>query len=622
MPQATKNTTARKAPAKKTTGSTTSKKATPKKAVAGKTVPKKPAPKKTAAKSKPVTRTKQASATTTAKKKARTRPAPKRVKVAPEVDNKENNFEPRDFAEALFHYFKSDSLKREGSRFFNEAKRILKGESELDYGRDKRFVDPMWRENPLYKRLGQSYLAFCQAIEGVVEEDDEDPMRNLKARLLIEHITSMASPTNSLLGNPEGLKKAYETKGASLLNGVRNFVDDLVNNKGLPSQVDADELIVGEDLAVSEGAVIYRNQYLEIIQFKSTTSEVYKIPLLIMTPQINKYYFLDLAPGRSLVEYLTSQGYQVFVVSWRNPGPEHGGWQLEDYCSALVDAMEAVSEVTKSPQINTFGFCAGGITMTALLSYLNQSGMGDRVNAVSYAVTMMDFSQPSLIGILKSDYLLKFSKGSSQAMGVLDGDNLATMFTMLRPRDFIWDYWVNNYILGNPAPVFDILAWNKDSTNLPASLHKNYLDIFNDNLMTKVGGFKIHDVPVDTRKITQEAFVVGAVTDHLTPWKGCYQTTQLLGGKSEFVLSSAGHVAALVNPPGNPKSFYMRGSKPGPDADEWLEKAERHTGSWWEYWAQWASSRSGGKKRSRKTLGSRKNPVLVKAPGTYIFETP
>ena len=546
------------------------------------------------------------------------------VRTQPDVDNSRNNYELRDFASALLHYVKPDALKREGVKILGETRRILAGDSELDPGRDKRFSDPAWRENGLYRRLGQGYLAFCQALEGLVlvEEDKEDPMRREKAKLAVDHITGMASPTNALLGNPAALKKAYETRGLSVLKGARNFLDDLMNNGGLPSQVDRTSLVVGKDLAVSQGGVVYRNKFLEILQYQPTTAQVYEIPLVVMTPQINKFYFLDLAPGRSFVEYMTSQGHQVFVVSWRNPGPQHGDWRLENYCEALVDAIGAVTEITRSPKVNTFGFCAGGITMSSLLSYLVHTGQGRKVNAVSYAVTLLDFCHPALIGILKSDYLLKVAKGASGATGVLDGARLATLFTMLRPKDLIWDNWVNNYVMGNPAPVFDILAWNNDSTNLPAGLHHDYMTIFNENLLARPGGFEVLGAPVDVGKITQDAIVVGTVTDHLTPWQGCYKTTQLLGGNAEFVLSSAGHVAGLVNPPGNPKAFYFTGPEPGPDPEQWRSQAQKHGGSWWEYWVVWASSRSGRKKRASKTLGSLKHPVLASAPGTYIFEEP
>ncbi len=536
--------------------------------------------------------------------------------------NHENNFEPRDFASALLYYAKLKALRRESERVLREAGTIIKGKSELDYGRDRRFSDPAWRENPIYRRLGQSYLAFCRSLENLVEDDRGDPMRHQKAKLLVDHITSLVAPTNTLLGNPAALKKAYETRGRSLLRGTLNFFSDIRKNKGLPSQVNDSALVVGQDLAVTEGAVVYRNEFLEILQYNPTTSRVYEIPLMVMTPQINKFYFLDLAPGRSFVEYMTSQGYQVFVVSWRNPGPEHAHWKLEDYCAALVQAIDAILIITRAPSVNTMGFCAGGITMSALVSYLNQTGQGEKINVITYAVTLMDYSYPAMIGMMKSNYLLKFSKGSSRVKGLLDGRDLGSVFTMLRPKDLIWDNWVNNYLMGNPAPVFDILSWNHDTTNMPSGLHQDYLNIFNDNLLTLPDGLSILDVPVDLKKITQEAMVVGAITDHLTPWQGCYRTTRMLGGTCQFVLSNSGHVAALVNPPGNPKGFYLTGPKPGEDPDAWQANATRHGGSWWEHWAFWASTRSGKKKRARKTLGNAKYPVLARAPGTYVFAKP
>ncbi len=531
-----------------------------------------------------------------------------------------SGFEPIDFVSALLADLKLETLAREGSEFLEEARRIVNGSSELDCSRDPRFKDPTWRENPLYRRLGQSYLAFCRATEAIADEAKGDALRYEKAKLAVDHINSLLAPTNTLAGNPAAIKKAFETGGQSLVSGLRNFVQDLRTNNGLPTQADGSGFRVGENLAASPGAVIYRNEQLEIIQYKPTTAEVYRIPLLVMTPQVNKFYFLDLAPGRSFVEYMTSQGYQVFIVSWRNPTPEQGDWRLDDYCQALDGAIDAVCQVSASRQLNTFGFCAGGITMSALLSSLIARGRGDRVKTVSYAVTLLDFSEPAMIGVLKSQTLLRMARKESHGKGVLEGDKLAAIFTLLRPNDLVWNYFVNNYLLGNSPPAFDILVWNSDGTNLTAGLHEDFLTFFDENVAARAGSFDVLGVPLDVSKITQDAFVVGAVKDHLTPWLGCYRTTQLLGGKSEFVLSSSGHIAGLVNPPGNPKSFYMTGPEPGPDPLAWKAAAESHTGSWWEYWAVWASSRSGGKKRARKTLGSTRYPPLADAPGEYVFD--
>ncbi|GIX30295.1 MAG: class II poly(R)-hydroxyalkanoic acid synthase [Porticoccaceae bacterium] len=551
---------------------------------------------------------------------AERRAPPAQAGEPPAVANRAHHYEPRDFAAALFHYVRPAALRREGERLLREGLRILRGESELDPGRDRRFADPAFREHPFYRRLAQAYLAGSRALEGLLAVDDEDPLRREKARLLVDHLTALAAPTNTLLGNPAALRRAWETRGRSLLAGVVHLAQDLLRNRGFPSQVDPGAFQVGRDLAVTPGGVVYRSEFLELIQYAPRTGTVHQVPVFIVPPQINRFYFLDLAPGRSFVEFLLEQGFQVFVVSWKNPTPEQGHWRLEDYVTALERALDAASAVGRSPRLHGLGFCAGGITLSAFASWLGHRGEGERLASLTFAVTLLDFSYPALIGILKSDFLLGISKASSKTLGVLAGDDLAMVFTLLRPRDLIWDYWVNNYLMGNPPPAFDILAWNRDSTNLPAGLHRDYLAIFDDNLLAHPGGFQVLGVPVDLGALTQDAFVVGAVTDHLTPWKGCYRTTQLLGGRSTFVLSSAGHVAALVNPPGNPKAWYMTGPPPPPDPDDWLAAAQRRPGSWWEAWVDWAAPRSGRRVRARRTLGDRRHPVLAPAPGTYVFE--
>ncbi|EED34844.1 poly(3-hydroxyalkanoate) polymerase 1 [Luminiphilus syltensis NOR5-1B] len=534
--------------------------------------------------------------------------------------NREGSFEPMDFARSLVSNLSPAVLGREGKDLLTETGRILSGSSELDFGKDPRFKDPAWRENPMYKRIGQFYLAMCKATEQIAEQAKHDPMQYEKAKLAVDHINSLLSPTNNILTNPAAIKRGIDTGGRSLVDGMRNFLHDARNNNALPSQADGTDFVVGKNLAVTPGAVVYRNEQLEIIQYAPTTKEVFKIPVLVMTPQVNKFYFLDLSPGRSFVEYMTSQGYQVFIVSWKNPSPAQGHWNLDTYCEALLGAVDAVRQITASKTINTFGFCAGGITMSALLSSMIYKGQGHKINTVSYAVTLIDFSEPAMIGILKSDFLLDSAQKTSQGKGVLEGDKLAAVFTLLRPNDLIWNYWVNNYLMGKSPPPFDILVWNSDGTNLPASLHKDFLTFFDDNAAAKPGAFEVLGTPMDIGTIEQDAFVVGAVNDHLTPWIGCYKTTQMLGGKSEFVLSSSGHIAGLVNPPGNPKSFYLTGSEPGPDPHAWKAEATSNPGSWWEYWVVWASTRSGDKKRARKTLGSKKFPPLTDAPGKYVRE--
>jgi len=517
-----------------------------------------------------------------------------------------------------FHYLQPESVKHQGAAFARELMQILNGESTIEPGRDPRFRDSAWVNNPVYKRLGQSYLAFCNSLNGLLETPAEDWRDHERAKFLVDLATALLAPTNTLLGNPAALKKAVDTRGKSLLRGAGNFFNDLKQKRMLPAMADGSAYELGRNMAATPGAVVFRNDHLELIQYRPVTSEVYRIPVLLIAPQINKYYFLDLTPGRSLIEYLVSQGHQVFVVSWKNPSAEDSHWCLDDYCLALDEAVDAVRTITVSRKINTFGFCAGGLTMSAYVAHLIHTGAQAKINAISYAVTLMDFSHPAVISIFKMKHLLQFVRWNSHRQGLLKGEDLSVVFAFLRPNDLIWNYWVNNYLLGNEVPSFDIMVWNTDNTNLPEGLHNDYLNAFENNLFSKPGEMKILGAPVNLKKVRNDAFVAAAINDHLTPWIGCYQTTQLLGGKTEFVLSSAGHIAGLINPPGNAKSFYMTGPKPGADPQAWFDASEKHTGSWWQQWVVWASTRSGEKRKPRRNLGSAKFPILAEAPGTYV----
>ena len=498
-----------------------------------------------------------------------------------------------------------------------ELARIAVGASDIEpEKRDWRFRDDAWESNGFYKRLGQSYLAFCKGAKSIVNENADWRTRE-RAKFALEVTTSALAPTNTLLGNPAALKKAFDTNGKSLLKGMKNFASDVRHNGGMPTMVDSSPFTKGENIAATPGAVVFRNEVLELLHYAPQTDEVYSTPTLLIPPQINKYYFTDLAPGRSLVEYAVQQGVQMFVVSWRNPQNDQGDWDLDTYVSALLEAIDAINSITGRKKINTIGFCAGGITMSALLSYMAATN-DKRVNAISYAVTLLDWSTPSMMGMLHSKKLTGLARKKSKHKGIISGRDLGSVFAWFRPNELVWNYWVNNYLMGEAPPSFDILAWNADATNLPASLHAQFLDIFMDNAMTNPGEVTVLGEPVDLSQITADAFVVGAIDDHLTPWKGCYETTQLLGGESNFVLSNAGHIAALVNPPGNPKASYLAGSEPGEDPVEWLNQARKHEGSWWEHWSGWVGERSGDKIDAPASLGNKRFPELAPAPGTYI----
>jgi polyhydroxyalkanoate synthase len=381
--------------------------------------------------------------------------------------------------------------------------------------------------------------------------------------------------------------------------------------------VDSSPFTKGDNIAATPGAVVFRNEVLELLQFAPQTDKVYAIPTLLIPPQINKYYFTDLAPGRSLVEYAVKQGVQMYVVSWQNPQNEQGDWNLDTYVTALLEAIDVINSITRRKKINTIGFCAGGITMSALLAYM-AANRDRRVNAISYAVTLLDWSTPSMMGMLQSKKVTNLARRKSRRKGIISGQDLGSIFAWFRPNELVWNYWVNNYLMGEAPPSFDILAWNADATNLPASLHAQFLDIFMNNSLRNPGQIEVLGQPVDLSLITSDAFVVGAIDDHLTPWKGCYETTQLLGGNSTFVLSNAGHIAALVNPPGNPKASFLKGPAPGEDPVAWLDAAEKQAGSWWEYWSGWAGDRSGDSIDAPKALGNKRFPELDPAPGVYI----
>jgi polyhydroxyalkanoate synthase len=511
------------------------------------------------------------------------------------------------------------AVARESVVLGAELVKIAVGASDIEpERRDWRFNDDAWEHNAFYKRLGQSYLALCRGAKGIVN-DDADWRTRERAKFAIEIATSALSPTNTLLGNPAALKKAFDTNGKSLFRGVKNFISDVRHNGGMPTMVDSSPFTKGGNIAATPGAVVFRNEVLELLQFAPQTDKVYAIPTLLIPPQINKYYFTDLAPGRSLVEYAVQQGVQMFVVSWRNPQNEQGDWKLDTYVSALIDAVDVINSITGRKKLNTIGFCAGGITMSALLAYMAAHN-DKRVNAISYAVTLLDWSTPSMMGMLQSKTVINLARRKSRRKGIISGQDLGGIFAWFRPNELVWNYWVNNYLMGQAPPSFDILAWNADATNLPSGLHAQFLEIFMENSFRTPGQLEVLGQPVDLAQITADAFVVGAIDDHLTPWKGCYETTQLLGGESTFVLSNAGHIAALVNPPGNPKASYLLGPEPGEDAVTWLENAEKQNGSWWEHWSDWAGDRSGNKIKAPASLGNKRFPELGSAPGTYIHE--
>ena len=489
---------------------------------------------------------------------------------------------------------------------------------------DKRFSDPAWKENPFYRALMQGYLVWRGTMFDLVDQqttNGSDWKTPAQKRFAVSLLTEAFAPTNLLFGNPAALKHAFDTGGLSLFRGFQNFVDDLLHNGGMPSQVDKRPFKVGENIASSPGAVVYRHELCELIQYTPSTRQVYDRPLLLVPPQINKYYIMDLAPKRSLTEYAVSRGIQFFSISWRNPGPELRERGLAEYITAIREMIGVVSNITGSPDINLLGVCAGGITSSVLLGHLAAT-REPLVNAATLLVTMLDSSEPSMTGMFATEEMARASCLRSQQRGVLDAASMARLFAWLRPNDLVWHYWVNNYLMGKEPAPFDILFWNGDSTNLPAKLHADFLDILLHNSLVDANQLKVLATPIDLRDINSDMYIVAGQTDHICAWQACHRAARLFGGEVEFVLNFSGHVQSLVSPPDNFKATYFTNSRLANDAETWYQSATQHKGSWWEHWTEWLGQRSGEKRPAPQEAGNAQYPVLEEAPGSYAFQTP
>jgi poly[(R)-3-hydroxyalkanoate] polymerase subunit PhaC len=499
--------------------------------------------------------------------------------------------------------------------------KIALGRSEIGPGRgDRRFTDPAWSANPGYRRMMQSYLLTAWTLQALVEDAELDDKSEQRARFALTLLTDALAPTNVLLGNPAALKHAFDTAGVSLARGARNLVSDIKNNGAMPSMVDKRPFEVGGNLALTPGGVVYQDEILELIQYTPSTDTVYQRPLILIPPQINKYYILDIAPGRSFIEYAVSQGVPVFAISWRNPTAENRDWGLDSYVQAVLSAIDAGTEISGSDDCNLFGACAGGITMALLLGHLAATG-SSRVNSATLAVTIMDTEAPSMIGMFASRSTIESAMRRSQRRGYLDGSEMSRIFAWLRPNDLVWNYWVNNYLMGNDPPAFDILYWNADNTRLPAALHADFLRLFEGNPLMERGAITVLGTPIDLHQVRIPSYVLAGVTDHIVPWTAAFGATRVLGGETRFVLSSSGHIQSLVNPPGNPKASYR---VDGPDVEDphvWLGGATERRGSWWEHWASWIGERSGERVSRAPGLGSRRYPPLGTAPGSYVHQS-
>ena len=487
--------------------------------------------------------------------------------------------------------------------------------------RDRRFSDPAWSTNPLLRRTLQTYLALAQNSEALLADAELGWRDNTRLKFVLTNLIAASAPSNNPYLSPAAWKAYIDTGGLSLVRGARAFAADMARAPHIPTMVERDAFQVGKDLAVTPGSVVARTEVCELLQYKPATPTVYRFPLLLVPPMINKYYVTDIAPGRSMIEYFVSQGYQVFVISWRNPGRQARGWDLNTYGEAVVASIGAAREITGAPRVNIIGLCAGGILSSMVSAHLSVTGRLDQVASLCLGVTLLDMTEAGTTVSFMDDAAAKASILASRARGYMDGRTLAEVFAWLRPDDLIWNYWVNNYLQGKPPPPFDILYWNADTTKMPAGLHRNFIEIAMANALTKPGAASMLGSPVDLSTIDVDSYVVAGAEDHISPWPSAYRATQLLGSRNiRFVLSNSGHIAAMVNPPTNPKATYRLAPGNPPDHREWLAQAETVQGSWWADYTTWLADRSGDMKQAPRTPGSAKFPPLEPAPGTYILQ--
>lgn len=516
------------------------------------------------------------------------------------------------------------ALSREYPKLLSEWTKIALGFSDIELpAKDVFYGDKLWHRHPVYRRLAQAHLAFTDAFETATRGPGGDWTDGERAAYVGAIVTGAVSPANFLLTNPVALREAIDTRGASVVRGLRNFLQDVSENKGMPSMVDSTPYRVGENLACTPGKVIYREEIFELIQYEPQTTHVHSRPLLFIPPQVNKYYVLDLSPGRSMVEYAVQRGLSTFMLVWRNPRKDpalqHGSWGIEQYTEAALRAVEVVKAVSGSPDLNTLGLCAGGMTMALAQSYLRAGGDCSIQNA-TYIVTMLDPRKPNMVTGLSTDESRRQLDQRSAKAKVIDSKDMAANFAWMRPKDLVFNYVINNWLLGRSSPAFDVLAWNCDGTNVSSTFSRDTNALLSGGGFTEPGTMSLLGRPIDLRAVATDAFIVAGQRDHITTWRPCHSTSGLIGGASEVVIVNSGHIQTFVNPVEGSRYKYWVAPGHGGDPDQWLADAQQVDGSWWPRWGDWVASRSGPKRRAGKELGSIDYPPIEDAPGSYVHE--
>jgi polyhydroxyalkanoate synthase len=505
-----------------------------------------------------------------------------------------------------------------------ELARVAAGRSDQAPAKgDRRFADSAWERNWLLRRVMQGYLALGATVDGVICDAELDWQTERLARFAASNVLDALAPTNFPWSNPAVLRALVDEGGANLVRGGRRFAGDVAWPPRLPQSVDTSSFEVGRNLAVSPGAVVLSTEVFELIQYKPTTPEVREVPLLLVPPTINKYYVLDLAPGRSMVEYLVAQGMQVFVISWRNPEQAQAHFDLDTYASAVLEARQAVADVTGQSAVHLNAACSGGIITAGTLGHLAADATLEGVASLTLFVCALDSERAGTASALTSRETAAAAVAESARRGYVDGQALAGVFAWLRPNDLVWSYVVNNYLLGRKPPAFDVLYWNQDAVRLAAGLHRDFVRLALDNSLARPGGLEVLGSQVDLAQVDVDSYIVAGLNDHIIPWENAYRSTHLLGGEKRFVLSTSGHIQALVNPPApagsESRASYRVAAEYPADPEAFLEQAAKLPGSWWPDYVEWLGARSGELRPAPKKLGGGGHRALGKAPGTYVY---
>ena len=506
-----------------------------------------------------------------------------------------------------------------GGALIAELARVAVGTSSTaPEPRDRRFTDRAWTDNPVLRRVLQTYVASSRTAVSLVDDADLSATDATRMRAGIENLADALAPSNVPLINPRALKAVVDTGGGNAVRGLRRLGRDLAAPPRVPSMVEPDAFEVGVSVAASPGQVVVRTPVFELIQYTPKTEAVRAIPLVVVPPTINKYYVVDLAPGRSFVEYLVGQGHQVFTMSWRNPDVRHAAWDRDTYGEAILAAFAAARAITGTEKTAVLSLCSGGILSSMVLAHLAQRGELGTIAASALSVTVLDQHEAGVTGALLTPAVAEAAVQTSAARGYLDGRALAEVFAWLRPNDLVWNYWVESYLLGEAPKPFDVLFWNADTTRMSAGLHRDFIDLAQRNALVDPGAATMLGSPIDLGAVDVDSYVTAGVADHLCPWQNCYATTRLYGGKSRFVLSTSGHIASIVNPPGNPKAHFRTGEHTPEAPQDWLAAAETVAGSWWPHFSAWLHARTGPEVASPEVLGDPDHPPLEAAPGAYV----